>query len=237
MKLFRLLLFPLLCSPLFLLSQQEDGTAVAVHYGVTHSTARLARTTLIANLETNERIELTDRPVKWMQGYGGGISVRTNTNGRVSFSVAGDYFDLSDRDYTYATLPASSLRLPLQLTADNRYVGFRGRVGIHYRLTPPTSKLDATVGLNYSTTFYTHNYATFLEYAESSAGVDLVGEERLRVSSRRQGGSVTGRVALPVVARVGLTLDADYGLEVEQGTFDQLWMLRAGIVGRIAPWR
>lgn len=226
---FSLILF-FLCTPFFLLAQQEDQTTIAVHYGFGHSTARLARTNINANLDDTENINLQGRRVKWMEGRSGGISLRHNTNGRVITSATADFFYSSDRAYEYATIPSDNLRLPVRLAAGNRFYSLTGSLGLNYRITPLHNKLDVQFGVAYNYSLYRHEYASYLEFQGSEAGLRLVEEDRENINSNRQGGSVTGRISYPLVAGLGLTFDVRYGLEAEEGTFDQFLRTQLGVI-------
>lgn len=228
---FRRLLFCLLWVPLSLSAQQEDHSTISIYYGPGRATARLARTDIDADLGDLGGEAIRDRPVTGMPGRSGGLDLRLNTNGRVVASASADYFHhASAREYVYGSSPGASGRLPVSFVARNSFFSLTGTLGLHYRLTPPGSKLDAHLGGQYHYTFYWHNYATYLSYQQVGQTLVLNQEERVSIDSQRQGASVSARLAYPVFSVIGLCADARYGVEAEQGTFDQLWMLRAGIV-------
>ena len=225
-----LILLTLLFGSFWLSAQVEDETALTLRYGPSRTTARLALTTLDVDFE-EAAYSIVDREMRWMRGNAIGLDLRHNATGRIILGVSADYFSFADDRFDYATLPDAAGRLPVSLAARNRFWSITGTAGANFRVTPETVKLDFQVGAGYQYTLYRHEYASYLRINDFAANrLQVVEEDREAISSNREGGYVSGRIAFPLFPGLGFSLDVRYSLEQELDTFDQGLSTQAGVV-------
>lgn len=222
-----------LLSAVSLSAQEEDYIAITLRLGEGVTTRNAARFNLDADGGDLGSAVIRDGKFGRMPGQQYGIDIRTNTNGRALFSLAGDYFRSVERDFEYATI-TSVAGNTLPVLARNDYESFGGSLGVHYRVTSPERRADVQLGGNYHYTRYRHVFFRDFTAVVGRESAFPRNSQTVDESGTRHGLSASARFAYPIYRTLAFNAEARYGLETEEWSFSPIYSLQFGI--QISFW-
>lgn len=210
-------------------AQQEDDFALTLRYGQGATVRSLARFDLSVDAGDLGSARITDGRLGRMTGEQFGFDLRTNTNGRVLFSFAFDYFQSNiDYEFQYAELlGADGERRPL--TGFHYYESRNLTLGLHYRITPVYRRLDVQLGGNFRYTSFNHDYLSEATTGRFSFTEGRLIGERAADEGRRYGLTASARVAYPLFWRIALNAEAQLGGVAEGWSFSPVGAVLVGV--------
>lgn len=213
---FGLMALILLLSPRYLQSQIEDDFRLSLKFGPTHIRADFPLVDGAYQRRVEEQAESFDERYL-MKGFDYAVTLRYGAVERITASFGLNYSEAETDRVRPAIIISPVNGQSLLLSEVNQYEAFTPEIGIHFRVIKKDARFDWQIGGIFSLAIHRYRYTNITVSTEAGVGGNR--EIGVIMDTRRgiwRGLTVTNRFAFRITKRLGLLVDANFGINSRQ---------------------